>query len=265
MLCFALLAPSMFAQIPTQTITKQLKLTTVPLGIGTENVLVRGVDQIVKRVPITSFSGITDAPSDGQNYFRNNANWAVVPLSGIQDAPVNGSSYVRNNANWVVAPLSGIQDAPVNGSNYVRNNANWVVATSVSPNLNQVISSGNQINSTLPFLPSIIVQDTSPSVSQSKTTISAYGLECSATGYSDKTSFSRMGVSWTNGNALYQLRLNGNATSTSSNNNIFLPKSGGWLLHTNYNEFADNATAIAGGLTFGDTYRTGDLLKIVHN
>ena len=29
-------------------------------------------------------------------------------------------------------------------------------------------------------------------------------------------------------------------------------------------EYADNAAAIAGGLTTGDVYRTGDLLKIVH-
>jgi hypothetical protein len=29
-------------------------------------------------------------------------------------------------------------------------------------------------------------------------------------------------------------------------------------------EYADNTAAIAGGLTTGDVYRTGDLLKIVH-
>ncbi|GAG79510.1 unnamed protein product, partial [marine sediment metagenome] len=29
-------------------------------------------------------------------------------------------------------------------------------------------------------------------------------------------------------------------------------------------EYADNTAAIAGGLTAGDVYRTGDLLKIVH-
>jgi hypothetical protein len=216
MLCFALLSLSMFAQIPTQTITKQLKLATVPLGIGTEDVLVRGINQIVKRVPITSFSGITDAPSDGQNYFRNNANWVV---------------------------SSG----------------------NASLNLQQVITAGNQISTTTPFLPSIIIQDTSPSVSQSKTTISAYGMECSATGYSDKAALGRMGVSWTNASALYNLRLNGNAFTSPGVYNLFLPKSSGWLLHTNYQEFADNTAAIAGGLTFGDTYRTGDLLKIVHN
>lgn len=29
-------------------------------------------------------------------------------------------------------------------------------------------------------------------------------------------------------------------------------------------EFADNAAALTGGLTVGDRYRTGDLLKVVH-
>ena len=33
---------------------------------------------------------------------------------------------------------------------------------------------------------------------------------------------------------------------------------------TGISEYADNAAAIAGGLTTGDVYRTGDLLKIVH-
>ena len=30
------------------------------------------------------------------------------------------------------------------------------------------------------------------------------------------------------------------------------------------NEYTDNADAIAGGLSIGDVYRTGDLMKIVH-
>ena len=30
------------------------------------------------------------------------------------------------------------------------------------------------------------------------------------------------------------------------------------------NQYADNAAALAGGLTVGDVYRTGDLLKIVN-
>ena len=33
---------------------------------------------------------------------------------------------------------------------------------------------------------------------------------------------------------------------------------------TGVSEYADNTAAIAGGLTTGDVYRTGDLLKIVH-
>ena len=33
---------------------------------------------------------------------------------------------------------------------------------------------------------------------------------------------------------------------------------------TGVNQYADNAAALAGGLTVGDVYRTGDLLKIVN-
>jgi hypothetical protein len=38
----------------------------------------------------------------------------------------------------------------------------------------------------------------------------------------------------------------------------------GGLNITSVSEYADNTAAIAGGLTTGDVYRTGDLLKIVH-
>ena len=33
---------------------------------------------------------------------------------------------------------------------------------------------------------------------------------------------------------------------------------------TNLPEYADNSAAIAGGLTIGQVYRTGDILKVVH-
>jgi hypothetical protein len=34
--------------------------------------------------------------------------------------------------------------------------------------------------------------------------------------------------------------------------------------YTNLPEYADNAAALAGGLTVGQVYRTGDFLKVVH-
>jgi hypothetical protein len=34
--------------------------------------------------------------------------------------------------------------------------------------------------------------------------------------------------------------------------------------YTNLPEYADNAAAIAGGLSVGQVYRTGDFLKVVH-
>jgi hypothetical protein len=51
--------------------------------------------------PIGSY--LTDAPSDGSEYVRKNAAWAVATGGGgggISDAPSNGSLYARQNAGW---------------------------------------------------------------------------------------------------------------------------------------------------------------------
>jgi hypothetical protein len=49
--------------------------------------------------PIGSY--LTDAPSDGSEYVRKNAAWAVVTGGGgIADAPNNGNLYARQNAGW---------------------------------------------------------------------------------------------------------------------------------------------------------------------
>jgi hypothetical protein len=61
---------------------------------------------------------------------------------------------------------------------------------------------------------------------------------------------------------------------TSVSPNLYFAKSVGtgaldWRIllsipYTGAPEYADNAAAIAGGLTNGQVYRTGDVLKIVH-
>jgi hypothetical protein len=49
--------------------------------------------------PIGSY--LVDAPSDGSEYVRKNAAWAVVTGGGgIPDAPSNGNLYARQNAAW---------------------------------------------------------------------------------------------------------------------------------------------------------------------
>lgn len=90
--------------------------------------------------PLSSFDqtgggGISDAPSDGQFYARNNGNWQSFTTStgtGISEAPYDGGAYVRQNNSW--QPFSnfdqnsgggGIGDAPYNGTPYIRINSDW--------------------------------------------------------------------------------------------------------------------------------------------
>ena len=67
---------------------------------------------------------LTDAPSNGSEYVRKNAAWAVATGGGgISDAPSDGFSYVRNSAAWL--QFTGVTDAPNDGSSYVRNMSGW--------------------------------------------------------------------------------------------------------------------------------------------
>ena len=73
--------------------------------------------------PIGSY--LTDAPSNGNEYVRKNAAWAIATGGGggISDAPNDGFSYVRNSAAWL--QFTGVTDAPNDGSSYVRNMSGW--------------------------------------------------------------------------------------------------------------------------------------------
>ncbi len=62
---------------------------------------------------------LTDAPSDGSTYGRNNGAWSVPP-SGISDAPSDGTTYGRNNAAWVATVSNpGFTNSVWTGSTYV--------------------------------------------------------------------------------------------------------------------------------------------------
>lgn len=53
--------------------------------------------------------GLSDAPSDGQFYTRQNAAWAVSP-GGMTDAPNDGTAYARKSAAWAHLTHTDITD-----------------------------------------------------------------------------------------------------------------------------------------------------------
>ena len=75
-----------------------------------------------------------------------------------------------------------------------------------------------------------------------------------------------------NGADSFELVVGGTQKITADSNAVYLRYQGAVKLETKstgikiagVSEYADNTAAIAGGLTTGDVYRTGDLLKIVH-
>jgi hypothetical protein len=69
--------------------------------------------------------------------------------------------------------------------------------------------------------------------------------------------------SYSEGETMIKASRDGSVELYHNNNKKFETTSTGVKI-TGISEYADNTAAIAGGLTTGDVYRTGDLLKIVH-
>lgn len=67
--------------------------------------------------------GISDAPSNGLNYVRNNASW-VVNSGGLSDAPSDNIPYVRYNGSWVANPFPSFQDVLNVNNNALSYNGN---------------------------------------------------------------------------------------------------------------------------------------------
>ena len=69
---------------------------------------------------------LPDAPSDGQQYARQDGAWTPVESvePGIPDAPSDGKTYGRNNGAWTTVE-EGITDAPLDGQQYARQNGEW--------------------------------------------------------------------------------------------------------------------------------------------
>jgi hypothetical protein len=84
------------------------------------------IDAQLAFVAASPGAGITDAPSDGNLYARENAGWAVVPPpTGITEAPTDGKPYSRQNAGWTPTPLTPLTDAPTDGRAYARQSSSW--------------------------------------------------------------------------------------------------------------------------------------------
>lgn len=77
---------------------------------------------------------LEEAPEDGEQYARVDANWAIVshPAAEVPEAPLDvGKTYARGEAQWweVTIGLGGISDATANGVGYLRKDNLWTTVT----------------------------------------------------------------------------------------------------------------------------------------
>ena len=73
--------------------------------------------------------GIGEAPLDGKQYARKNAEWQVVVGDGtgggggIEEAPSDGKTYGRKDETW--EEVESIEEAPEDGRQYARKDRQW--------------------------------------------------------------------------------------------------------------------------------------------
>jgi hypothetical protein len=77
---------------------------------------------------VTSQGYLTDAPSDGNEYVRKNAAWAIATGGGggVAWGAITGTVTDQTDLVTYVTGLGYITDAPSDGTPYARQNAGWV-------------------------------------------------------------------------------------------------------------------------------------------
>ena len=108
--------------------TERLKITSDGSVIisGLSNTEILGADNTGKLVE-------NDAPSDGDQYVRQNGAWAEIALPTGTDAPSDGDQYARQNGSWQAIVLPTGTDAPSDGDQYVRQNGAWTQLSTGMP------------------------------------------------------------------------------------------------------------------------------------
>lgn len=77
---------------------------------------ISGMSSYATQSYVTSQGYLTDAPSDGSEYVRKNAAWAIATGGGgggISDAPSDGNLYARQNAAWASFTIPTVPPASV--------------------------------------------------------------------------------------------------------------------------------------------------------
>lgn len=61
-----------------------------------------------------------EAPIDGKQYARQDAEWTEVAAGGIEEAPLDGNYYVRHNGSWIdlASALFAMNDTTTDGGNF---------------------------------------------------------------------------------------------------------------------------------------------------
>lgn len=70
--------------------------------------------------------GTCDGILDGGNADDGTSNGVHCPDPGIEEAPIDGKQYARQDADWTEVAPGGIEEAPQDGGYYVRQNGSWI-------------------------------------------------------------------------------------------------------------------------------------------
>jgi hypothetical protein len=93
-------SPTMFGELNYQALTISgigSQMIVTPTGLTFPDATTQSTAGYPANSNPSGF--LTDAPTDGATYGRNNAVWSQI-ISGVPEAPSDGSTYARVNATW---------------------------------------------------------------------------------------------------------------------------------------------------------------------
>ncbi len=116
-------------------------------------------DRAEAAADVASSGGLPEAPEDGGEYVRKDADWheVSIPDAGIPEAPNDGNQYVRMSEAWseLNIPDAGIIEAPEDGKQYARKDASWeeVVASDEIPDFKMEDATDAELNIEVSLIP----------------------------------------------------------------------------------------------------------------
>lgn len=90
------------------------------------------------KIPYLSYENIQDAPSDGNQYVRQDGEWSVVNIPDqFPEAPIDNKQYARKNGDWSEVVIPEVEIPEMTWEN-VANKPSWIGSSKPTYTVNEI-------------------------------------------------------------------------------------------------------------------------------